>query len=208
MGRPSFYEQLISSGVETIYRRGFATVGVRELTATAGVAQGSFTNHFASKDDFGAAVVDRYSLQIQERLRQILHDRSRPPLARLRGYFESIFQELAKHDWRYGCLAGNMALEAAEHSELIRKRVAVYIHEVEMAFAEVLKEATQSGALLPGIKAQETAAALHEAWQGAMLRMKVDRSPAPLARFLNITFPALLQLPSGNPKKIAHDKRA
>jgi len=44
--------------MQTVHERGFASAGLREITAKAGVAQGSFTNHFASKDEFGVAVLD------------------------------------------------------------------------------------------------------------------------------------------------------
>jgi TetR/AcrR family transcriptional repressor of nem operon len=39
-------------------------------------------------------------------------------------------------------------------------------------------------------------AALLEAWHGAMLRVKIERSPAPLERFMRLTFPALLAGPA------------
>jgi TetR/AcrR family transcriptional repressor of nem operon len=33
-----------------------------------------------------------------------------------------------------------------------------------------------------------------EAWQGAMLRMKIERSPAPLDRFKRLILPAVLSV--------------
>ena len=196
MGRYSFRNRLIASGTQTVHRRGFASVGVREITAAAKVAQGSFTNHFASKEEFGVAVMDHYTEQIQSIFQQTLRDKSRPPLARLQAYFETIVERFAENDWRYGCLAGNMALEAAEHSESIRERVRHYLDGAEAAFTDVINEAQRSGHLQLEGGAQSVAAALLEAWHGAMLRMKVERSPASLQRFLKFTLPVLLGLPA------------
>ena len=51
--------------MRTVHQRGLASVGLREITMTAGVAQGSLTNHFASKEAFGVAVIDHYFDQIR-----------------------------------------------------------------------------------------------------------------------------------------------
>jgi len=73
-GRPSFRNQIIASGMQTVHHRGFGTVGLREITAEAGVAQGSFTNHFASKEEFGVAVLDHYFDQLRAVMAQTLED--------------------------------------------------------------------------------------------------------------------------------------
>lgn len=206
MGRPSYREQLLSSGTETIHRRGFAAVGVREITAEAGVAQGSFTNHFQSKEDFGAAVVDYYEKQIHAIFGQTLQDSRRAPLARLRSYFETIIGLFEENGWRYGCLAGNMALEAAEHSDIIRKHVRRYLDGCEDAFASVIREAQRAGEIDSSLDSRDTAAVLLEAWHGAMLRMKVERSPAPLKRFMKLIFATLLQHPAQESVAPRHKK--
>ena len=196
MGRPSFREKLVTSGIDTVHARGFATVGIREITATAGVAQGSFTNHFASKEDFGIAVLDAYFDQIQGVIGETLRDETRAPIARLRAYFEAITALFEACGWRYGCLIGNMALEAAEHSESIRHRLGAIFGEWTPPFAEAIRQAQAAGEVHADLDAEETAAALLEAWHGAMLRMKIDRSFAPLERFKRLTFPALLAAPT------------
>jgi len=192
MGRPSFREKMITSGTRTVHERGFATVGLRGITAAAGVAQGSFTNHFASKDEFGVAVIDHYFDQIRSVIAQTLGDAGRRPIERLRAYFAAITDLFEAAGWRYGCLAGNMALEAAEHSELLRKHLSGIFAEWTPPFADVIRQAQTAGEVNAKLDADEAGAALLEAWHGAMLRMKIDRTPAPLDRFKRLIFPALL----------------
>ena len=192
MGRSSFRENIIASGARTVHERGFASVGLREITAAAGVAQGSFTNHFASKEAFGVAVIDHYFEQIRRVIAATLRDQGRPPLDRLHAYFDTIIALFAASGWRYGCLAGNMGLEAAEHSEPIRARLVGIFAEWTPPFADVIRDAQTLGQVRPDLDADEAGAALLEAWHGAMLRMKVDRSPAPLERFKRLTLPALI----------------
>jgi TetR/AcrR family transcriptional regulator, transcriptional repressor for nem operon len=192
MGRKSNRDQLIASGTTTVHRRGFSTVGVREITAAAGVAQGSFTNHFASKEDFGVAVLNHYFEQNREIIARTLEDESRQPAERLRAYFDTITDLLASVEWHYGCLAANMALEAAEHSEPIRERLNEGLRGVDAHFAAVIREGQAVGEFPSELDADEAGAVLLEAWHGAMLRMKIERSPAPLDRFKGIVLPALL----------------
>ena len=178
-----------------MHERGFATVGLREITAAAGVAQGSFTNHFASKEEFGVVVIDHYFDQIRAVISATLRDKERSPIDRLFAYFDAIISLFADSEWRYGCLAGNMGLEAAEHSDLIRGCLGAMFAEWVVPFAEVIQQAQAAGQIGADVNAHEAGAALLEAWHGAMLRMKIDRSPAALERFKRLTLPALLGQP-------------
>jgi TetR/AcrR family transcriptional regulator, transcriptional repressor for nem operon len=196
MGRPSFRDKIIASGMRTVHERGFATVGLREITATAGVPKGSFTNHFASKEEFGVAVLDHYFDQIRAVIAQTLSDEDRRPIERLRAYFDAIAELFAAAGFRYGCMVGNMGLEAAEHSELIRRRLSEIFAEWTPSFAHVIRQAQMAAEIRDDLDAEEAGAALLEAWHGAMLRMKIERSPAPLDRFKRLVFPALLAGPA------------
>jgi TetR/AcrR family transcriptional repressor of nem operon len=197
MGRPSFRDKIIASGTRTVHERGFATVGLREITAAAGVAQGSFTNHFASKEVFGVAVLDHYFDQMRAVVAETLCDERRRPIERLRAYFGAITDLLAAAGWRHGCLAGNMGLEAAEHSESIRQRLIEIFADWTLPFAQVIRQGQIAGEIRADLDAEDAGAALLEAWHGAMLRMKIERSPAPLDRFKRLIFPALLAGPEG-----------
>ena len=192
MGRQSYRDKLVEAGTRTVHERGFATVGIREITAAAGVAQGSFTNHFASKDAFGLVVLDHYFDRIRGVIAATLEDEGRRPIARLRAYFDAMIQLFESSGWRYGCLAGNMGLEAAEHSEQIRERLSAIFVDWTIPFSRVIGDAQREGDLSADLDAEQTGAALLDAWHGAMLRMKIDRSPSALKRFLAVTFPSLL----------------
>jgi TetR/AcrR family transcriptional repressor of nem operon len=192
MGRNSYRDHIVESGMQTVYRRGFATAGIREITAAAGVAQGSFTNHFASKEDFGVAVIDHYFEQIRGVIARTLRDETLDPMARLHAYFDAIIALFADLNWHYGCLAGNMALEASEHSETIRHRLVAIFAEWSVPFADAVRDAQELGHVRPDLDPDEVGAALLEAWHGAMLRMKVERTSEPLERFLQFVLPALL----------------
>jgi TetR/AcrR family transcriptional repressor of nem operon len=199
MGRPSLREKILEAGVTVVHERGFAQSGIREITGAAGAPQGSFTNHFTSKEAFGLAVLDRYVERTQAIMDATLRDPGRPPLERLRAYFDAIAGLLQDAGWRYGCLVGNMGLEAAEHSEPLRERLSRAFAELQEPFAATLAAAQAAGDIRTDVAADELAGLLLSAWYGAMLRMKVDRSPVALGLFRQVFLATLLARPSAAP---------
>jgi hypothetical protein len=45
-------EKILTEGLRVVHERGFAGASVRDIVEAAKVPQGSFTNHFASKEAF------------------------------------------------------------------------------------------------------------------------------------------------------------
>ncbi len=198
MGRPSLREKILESGVRTLHEHGFASSGIREITAAAGVPQGSFTNHFRSKEAFGLAALDRYYEGIEARIVATLGDETKAPVDRLRAYFDDVAALLEEAGWRHGCLIGNMSLEAAEHSELLRSRLVMAFGDLTQAFAEAVLAAQAAGEIRDDLAADDIAAVLMASWQGAMLRMKVERSSVPIERFKHVLLAAFLTPPAAN----------
>lgn len=193
MARASNRGQILQEGLELVRRQGFGSAGVRSITTAAGVPQGSFSNHFASKEAFGLEVLDLYFAGIEVLIDNTLHDRDLAPLARLRAYFDAVTAHLESRGWRDGCLVGNLALEESEHSELLRTRLSEIFLAWRQPFADCLQEAADAGDVVLEVPAIELADFLLASWQGAILRMKIERSPHPLERFLTIVFLSILR---------------
>ncbi len=175
-------------------RRGFNAAGVRDITAAAGVPQGSFTNHFASKEAFGLEILERYFTDdVGSAIEATLRDTDLPPVERLRAYFDLITARFESREWRDGCLIGNLSLESAETSEALRTRLSEIFAQWREPFADSLEEAAAAGAIRLDMPALDLADFLLASWQGAILRMKVDHSPQPLQRFKEIVFSTILR---------------
>lgn len=195
MARHSNKEKILDAGLEVVRQRGYNAAGIRDITTAAGVPQGSFSNHFVSKEEFGVQILDRYFADVETVIARTLTDRDRSPVERLREYFDVITDRMAARDWRHGCLIGNLSLDSAEHSELLRGRLAEIFDVWRQPFADCLEEAATAGQIHLTIPAAEMADFLLASWQGALLRMKVTRSPEPLERFKRVVFASLLLQP-------------
>src|SRR6202030_4547797 len=86
MPRPSNKEKLLADGLRVVHERGFGASSVRDITQAAGVPQGSFTNHLASKEAFGLEILERYRAMTSAAVRATLRNDRLPPLDRLRAW--------------------------------------------------------------------------------------------------------------------------
>ena len=67
-----------------MFRTGYHGTSVRDVTAAAGAPQGSFTNHFRSKEAFASEVLDRYFASVRGLVAEALEDTHLTPRSRLR----------------------------------------------------------------------------------------------------------------------------
>jgi TetR/AcrR family transcriptional repressor of nem operon len=196
MGRPSLRDQFIESGISTLHHGGFFATGVREISAQAGAPQGSFINHFGSKGAYGVAVLDRYFERTEAIIAETLGDETRCGADRLAAYFDVVVGALEGAGWRYGCMISNMSLEASEHSEAMRARLEEIFVKLTQHFSAAILAGQATGDVRSDLDADDLADVVLSSWHGAMLRMKVERSPRAIQRFKRLMLSTFLTEPA------------
>ncbi|MEG8016225.1 TetR/AcrR family transcriptional regulator [Sphingomonas sp. 22R3R2A-7] len=177
---PTQRDLLVETGARLFHERGYTATGVRQVAAAAAVPLGSFTNHFRSKEGFALVVLDQYVARLDQIVQATLHDPSLEPTRRIAAYFDAIERALDEQDWSVGCLIPDLATEAPAHSEVLRDALARVLERQTSAFTDVLRQ------IVAPDDADDLAAVLLAAWHGTLLRMKVERSGAPVARFKRV----------------------
>src|SRR5947208_12019698 len=94
-----------------------------------------------------------------------------------------------------GCLIGDFSLQASSHSNLLRKRLDAIFKEWRALFASCIVAAQEASEISSDFDAEDLAEFMLTSWQGAILRMKVERSPAALERFKTIMFATVFRQP-------------
>src|SRR5260370_7508227 len=107
-----------------MFHSGYQGASVRDVCAAAGVPQGSFTNHFRSKEAFAEEVLDRYFANLQGLVKKALDDKSLTPRQRLKRYLDIISGVLAADKWNRGCLIGDFTLSPTPHTKLLPQMMA------------------------------------------------------------------------------------
>jgi len=193
MPKPSHRDKLLQVGLDVVHAQGFAGASVRDIVQAAGVPQGSFTNHFTSKEAFALEVIDLYFTRSRENIARTLRNDALPPLQRLRAYIDATKERLVANEMRNGCLLGNFTAEASWSSEPIRQRLLEIFAEVQAALAYCLRAAVKAGEIAPSLDCEEIAAFIVASMQGANLMAKALRSPVPAERFKEVLFSTILK---------------
>lgn len=168
-------ERLLAAGYSLIGARGYTNTGLSDILVEAGVPKGSFYHHFASKEAFGLQVVDRYAAQAVGELDRWLAREDLPPLGRMHGFFTAMIGDFCGSGYRRGCLLGNLGQELADTSEAFRLRIDAHLERMIERLAGALGSRRQAEAIMNG-------------WHGALMRMKVSKSDAPLQAFVEHHF--------------------
>jgi TetR/AcrR family transcriptional repressor of nem operon len=193
MPKPSNRELILTEGLRVVLERGFCGASVRDIVHAAGVPQGSFTNHFASKEAFGLEILGLYFAQVRDGIRKTLRNDALPPLDRLRTWVELQIRFVKKAEMRNGCLIGNFSIEVVDHSEAIRRRLTEIFDEIQESVAHCLRAAVKARELQRATNCDELASFLYSSLQGAILQAKAERSAIPLERFKKVLFSTVLQ---------------
>jgi TetR/AcrR family transcriptional repressor of nem operon len=189
---PGVRRRLLEAGLDLVHSRGFAASGVKDITEAAGVPKGSFYAYFASKEAFAGAVLDHYWADIEARVLPLL-EAGGSAQERITRFFKALADDHEAGDFLLGCLVGNMSLELGGSSEPVRTELVRILGHWDDALAACVRSGQgDSGGFRTDRNAEELAALLIEAWEGAALRGKVTRSRAPYQRFEAVTIPALL----------------
>jgi TetR/AcrR family transcriptional repressor of nem operon len=184
----SLREDILNAGLKVMFQSGYVGATVRDICAAAGAPHGSFTNHFRSKERFAKEVLDRYFANLQGHIKEALEDKSLTPRRRLEQYLKIISDVLARDKWNRGCLIGDFSIETSSQSKLLRQRLEAIFQEWRAPFASCVAEAQAIGEIDSTFDPTDLAEFLLASWEGAILRMKVERGPAALERFKNIIF--------------------
>src|SRR5438094_2625223 len=188
MGRRSLRNDILQAGLRVMFRSGYRGASVRDICAAASAPQGSFTNHFRSKEAFAGEVLDRYFDHTKALVAEALDNVSQSPRQRLMRYLDIITDRLEADEFARGCLIGDFSLEAAPVSEMLRDRLVAIFMEWRGLFAVCIDEAQTSGEIDSTFAPDELADFLLASLEGAILRMKVTSTAEPPQRINSIAF--------------------
>jgi len=177
---------ILAKGAQVMTRRGYHGTGVLEIVQAAGIPKGSFYHYFASKEDFALQALEYLYQPRLERYQAALLQSPHSPRTRILDYYGDVVAHFSRQaSPEYHCFIGSLSFEMAELSQPIGQQVeAILVRSVEL-LANCLGQARAAGELDADTDCLALAEFIGNAWEGALLRMKVGRNVAPLNIFLN-----------------------
>ena len=182
-------QRLLDTGLPMLLEHGYNGLGVQAVLEAAGTPKGSFYHHFSDKEDFALQVVDQYMTGVHAGLDECLADESRPPLERVRQFFESTAEQYRTEGYM-GCLLGGLGQELSGVSEVFRRKIEDCFSGIAERLAGCLEEARQRGEIPLDSEPQQMASLLVDCWEGAALRSRLRHDPGSLDAMLDFYFQA------------------
>jgi TetR/AcrR family transcriptional repressor of nem operon len=172
--------RLLDKGAMFFLKKGYHGTGLKEILDSEQIPKASFYYYFNSKEEFTVEVIDHYLASFIKRLNAHLKNPALDGLESLKLYYTELIADFEQNGCNDGCLLGNLIGEIGDNSSLCRQALLDGVNRLCDLQIIALERGQQQGKVRSDRSAKELAGLLFNSWQGALLRMKVDRSTAPL----------------------------
>jgi len=172
--------KIIEAGAKIIHHKGFNHTGIQEVLNAANVPKGSFYFYFNNKEDFGMHVIEFFNDMIRNLLSPFVEKKEISPVQRMEKIFDCYIQLFTDLKFQYGCPIGNLGQEMGDLSPVFREKLSESVKLIVKIYKKLLDEASENGEVPEDIDTKEAASFIVTSWQGALIRMKIDSSSAPL----------------------------
>jgi TetR/AcrR family transcriptional regulator, transcriptional repressor for nem operon len=172
--------RLLEIGQQEIYLHGYQGASLESILNRAGVTKGAFFHHFASKAQFGYAVVDEIIAELITA--QWVHPLAgaADPLATIATEFERGAAMLREQQPILGCPLNNLAQEMSPLDEGFRLHTAAVFDRWRVSYRDAFERAKSSGIVAPAIDCDDAAHALVAQIEGTLSLARNSQDPATL----------------------------
>jgi TetR/AcrR family transcriptional repressor of nem operon len=167
-------EALLEEGIRLLSTQGYHGTGIKEILDAVSVPKGSFYNYFESKEAFVAAIIHRYVAELLGRLDAYIARSKKDPVTLLKSAYGHMLDEMERDGAIRGCLVGSMAAEVGSSSPLCQAELRRAIDQWNERVVTLFRRAQAEGQLRGDVRAEDMASVLWNAWEGGLLRMKVE----------------------------------
>ncbi len=185
-------EKLIQAGARAMLSKSYHSVGIQEVLSEVDVPKGSFYHYFASKEDFGVAIIKYYGEQLARTIKERLTSDKLSPRQRLKEYFLAVREYYRKLGYGQGCLVAKLATEVARSSPDMRIALKGEFDRWSNLFTDCIREAQQAGEISKKYNPGELAEFIYTSWEGALIRMQVNHDISSLDNFIDYVFSYIL----------------
>lgn len=185
-------DRLLEAGLAMLLERGYHDLGIQALLEATALPKGSFYHHFKAKEDFALQVIDRYMVEVHKALDACLDDPARTPMERIRGFFEGTLDSYRQQGY-LGCLLGGLGQELSGVSDVFRAKIQWCFAQIAQRLAMCLERARAAGDIPASTDTAHLADLLVNCWEGAALRTRLQRDPAPAQAMLDFFFRAAVR---------------
>ncbi|WP_372740857.1 TetR/AcrR family transcriptional regulator [Neptunomonas sp.] len=179
-------EQILEKGMQLFNKLGYHGTGLTAILKACRVSKGSFYNFFGSKEEFAVEMIEHYHSIECQRWDTEYAKLDYPQLEKMRIQLENEINKFESEDDNFGCLIANLSGELGNASPALKKAIRHSTAYVLESIEQDFKQCQLDGSVRNDLTPKQLAHLFWDSWQGALLRMKVDSSTAPLHELVNL----------------------
>ena len=184
--------KLLMIGAKYVHQKGFNNTGLQEILKEANVPKGSFYFYFKNKEQFGLEIIDVFLSFFEKGIGNSLSDKSLTGLERIKSFINTTANMLNKNNFAGGCPIGNLSLEMGDLNENFRLKLSVAFSAMEEKILNCLKDAQSAEEINQSVDIKSLAGFILNSWEGAIVRVKAEKSNRPLEILEEILFTKIL----------------
>ena len=179
-------QHILETGQRIIVGKGFASVGLNEILSAAGVPKGSFYHYFASKEQYGEALIQEYFDRYLSDLDALFAADIGSGKERLLAFWQRWLDNQLDACSDQKCLVVKLAAEVSDLSDAMRITLRDGTDQIICRIARIVDAGVTDGSIPPQ-DSQATAQTLYQLWLGASLISKLHRNAKALENAMSLT---------------------
>ncbi len=183
--------RILEAAEPIMIAKGFHALGIAEVLEVAKVPKGSFYHHFASKEDFGVALVAHYAGGHNAFMCEFFAKGDLKPSDRILAWFSMGLSRAVERAYGPLCLICKLSAEVSTFGEPMRQALAKEASVGQGVLAQAIAEGQASGNIAKHFSPEALAALMLSSWTGALQEMQVRKNLTPLQQSLD-TFRLLM----------------
>jgi len=132
-------EEILKQAAEVVLENGYNCTRLEDVAARIGVTRPNLYYHFKNKEDLIYSLLDWVEDDYRKNVVEpSLHQPD--PISGILNLVDNCFSIMRAHQWKGGCIMGNLAQELANVNEPIRQRISVFFEDLVQQVEKVLSQ--------------------------------------------------------------------
>ncbi len=185
-------DHVLSIGESLFRTQGYFNTGTKDILKTAAYPRSSFYYVFKTKEQFAIEVLERYGDQSSAFYQSVLLNKQfGTPLHRLRKFAELLTINATSSHFQSECLIQKFSIECAGFNDALKECTRQQLNKLLNIISQCVAEGQAKDEIKKSISSFEIAELVHGQIYGSFILSRLQNSPIPMQKSLNITFDSI-----------------
>jgi TetR/AcrR family transcriptional repressor of nem operon len=186
-------EALLREGIQQLSEHGYHGTGIKQVLDAVKVPKGSFYNYFGSKEAYVAEIIAEYNHQALIMFDAFVAESNAPAIDQLKTIYRFMLNKFSDNSCQRGCLIGSIAAEIGNTFELCQKAMQTGVNDWLARLERLVQQGQAEGAIRKDVTAADLAELVWAAWEGSLIKMKMDGDISTPEKVIFLTLETLLR---------------